>query len=139
MIMKQLYVWIGLFLLLGLTACELEDDSIKYHFVPLQITAVEMPDTFTLNETYEVRVTFIKPNSCTFFEGFDVRQEDFTIRNVVAIGSEIDEQECAQVAEEVTESFDFLVIYDQDYLFRFWTGQDENGEPEYLEISVPLN
>ncbi len=137
--MKQLKVWIGLFLLLGLTACELEDDSIKYHFVPLQITSVDMPDSFTLNETYEISVTFIRPSSCTFFEGFDVRQADTTIRNVVAIGSEIDDQQCAQVVEEVTESFNFLVIYDQDYLFRFWTGEDENGVSEYLEISVPIN
>ena len=137
--MKQLKVWIGLFLLLGLTACELEDDSIKYHFVPLQITSVDVPDSFTLNETYEISVTFIRPSSCTFFEGFDVRQADTTIRNVVAIGSEIDDQQCTQVVEEVTESFNFLVIYDQDYLFRFWTGEDENGVSEYLEISVPIN
>ena len=65
--MKRLYVWIGLFLLLGLSACEIENDSIKYHFVPLQITSVDMPDTFTLNETYEINVTFIRPSNCTFF------------------------------------------------------------------------
>ena len=137
--MKQLKVWIGLFLLLGLTACELEDDSIKYHFVPLQITSVDMPDSFTLNETYQIDVTFIRPSDCTFFEGFDVRQEDITVRNVVAIGSEIDDQQCAQVIEEVTESFNFMVIYDQPYLFRFWTGEDANGVSEYLEITVPVN
>ncbi|MCE2613692.1 hypothetical protein LVD13_11975 [Flavobacteriaceae bacterium D16] len=137
--MKQLYVWIGLFLLLGLTGCELEDDSIKYHFVPLQITSVDMPDTFTLNETYEISVTFIRPSNCVFFEGFDVRQEDTTVRSVVAIGSEVDNQQCAQVVEEITESFNFLVIYDQPYLFRFWAGEDENGEQEYIEITVPIN
>ena len=137
--MKRLYVWIGLFLLLGLSACEIENDSIKYHFVPLQITSVDMPDTFTLNETYEINVTFIRPSNCTFFEGFDVRQEDTTVRNVVAIGSEIDDQQCTQVIEEVTESFDFLVIYNQNYLFRFWTGEDANGDPIYLEIPVPID
>ena len=137
--MKRLYVWIGLFLLLGLTACKLEDDGIKYHFLPLQITSVEMPDSFTLNETYEISVTFIKPSNCVFFEGFDVRQADTTVRNVVVIGSEIDDQVCTQAIEEVTETFDFLVIYDQTYVFRYWTGEDENGEPEYLVVTVPIN
>lgn len=137
--MKQFRVWIGLFLLLGLSACNLEDDGIKYHFVPLQITSVEVPESFTLNETYEISVTFVKPNNCVFFEGFDVRQADTTVRNVVVIGSEIDDQPCTQVVEEVTETFNFLVIYDQTYIFRFWTGEDENGEPEYLVVTVPIN
>ncbi|MBT8320161.1 MAG: hypothetical protein KJO90_00675 [Eudoraea sp.] len=139
MIMKRFYVWLGLFLLLGLSACELEDDNIKFHFVALQATSVDIPDTFTLNETYEVSVTFIKPNACVFFEGFDVRQEDTTVRNVVVIGTEVDNQQCAQEVEELTETFDFLVIYDQPYLFRFWAGEDENGEQEYIEITVPVN
>ncbi|MCX2718606.1 hypothetical protein [Lentiprolixibacter aurantiacus] len=137
--MKQLYVWIGLFLLLGLSACDLEDDGIKYHFVPLQITSVDVPDSFTLNETYEISATFIRPSNCVFFEGFDVRQLDTTVRNVVVIGSEIDNRECTQVVEEVTETFNFLVIYDQTYVFRFWTGEDENGESQYLEVTVPVN
>jgi len=139
MIMKQLRVWIGLILLLGLSACNLEDDQVNYHFVPLQITSAELPESFDLNETYEVSVTFIRPNTCVFFEGFDIRKADTTVRNVVAIGSELEDQECAQVVEEVTATFNFLCLYSQPYVFRFWTGEDENGVSEYFEITVPVN
>lgn len=137
--MKDIRVWIGLFLLLGLSACKLEDDSISYHFVPLQITGVELPESFDINETYEISVTFIRPNTCVFFEGFDIRREDTTVRNVVAIGSELEDEVCTQVVEEFTNSFNFLVLYNEPYVFRFWTGEDENGNSEYIEITVPVN
>ena len=137
--MRQLRIWIGLFLILGLSACELEDDKVNYHFVPLQITSVELPESFDLNATHEVSVTFIRPNSCVFFEGFDIRKTDTTVRNVVVIGSELEGRECTQVVEEVTATFNFLCLYSQPYVFRFWTGEDEYGVSEYIEITVPVN
>ena len=137
--MKHIRLWLGCLLLIGLFSCELEDDSINYHFVPLQITSADLPESFELNATYEISVTFLKPNSCVFFEGFDIRREDTTTRNVVAIGSELEDRECPQVVEEGTATFNFQVLYTDPYLFRFWTGEDENGVSEYFEITVPVN
>ena len=137
--MKHLRLWLGLVLVLGLTGCDIDNDDVNYHFVPLQITSVDLPESFELNATYEVSVTFIRPNTCVFFEGFDIRNTDITVRNVVAIGSELEDQECAQVVEEVTATFNFLVLYTDTYVFRFWTGEDEDGVSEYIEITVPVN
>ncbi len=137
--MKHLRLWLGLVLVLGLTGCDIDNDDVNYHFVPLQITSVDLPESFDLNATYEVSVTFIRPNTCVFFEGFDIRNTDITVRNVVAIGSELEDQECAQVVEEVTATFNFLVLYTDTYVFRFWTGEDEDGVSEYIEITVPVN
>lgn len=137
--MKKVVKILCAFLLIGLMSCELEDDSVNFTFVPLQITEVELPDAFELNQTHQISVTFLRPNSCVFFEGFDVQKLDTTVRNVVAIGSEIEEQPCAEVVEEVTTSFNFLCLYSETYTFKFWTGENEDGSQEYLEFQVPVN
>ena len=127
------------FLAFGLSSCKLEDDSVNFRFVPLQIVSADLPDSFTLNETYEIRVQFLRPSACVFFEGFDITKEGTTTRNVVAIGTEFYEQACTLAVEEQEATFNFIVLYEDPYLFRFWTGEDENGNQQYLEIEVPVN
>jgi hypothetical protein len=125
-------------LLLVLNACDIGDDEVNYHFVTLEIVDVSMPESFNLNETYEIGVTVLVPNGCTQFEGFDVISEDTTVRTVVAIGTERDDVACTQVVSEVETSFDFVCLYPETYLFRFWTGEDDRGAPRYLEVEVPV-
>ena len=59
---------------------------------------------------------------------------------MAAIGSMLsDSEDCQEVLQEVETSFNFIVLYDQTYLFKFYTGEDENGEAQYLEIEVPVS
>jgi hypothetical protein len=131
-------VFKALLLFLVLNACDIGDDGVNYHFVTLQITDVSMPESFDLNETYEIGVTLLVPNGCTQFEGFDIKSEATTVRNVVAIGTELDDLACTQVVSEVETTFEFICLYRGTYLFRFWTGENEQGVPQYLEIEVPV-
>lgn len=123
----------------GLSSCKLEDDRVNFRFVPLQILSADLPESFELNETYEIRVTYLRPSACIFFEGFDITKEGVTTRNVVAIGSDFYEEVCTLATEELEASFNFICLYDEPYLFRFWTGEDENGNNQYLEVEVPVN
>ncbi|MEZ4968315.1 MAG: hypothetical protein R2814_01375 [Flavobacteriaceae bacterium] len=121
------------------TSCNIDDD-VNYHFEALQVKSVEMPEAFDYGEIYRIKVTYFRPNNCTFFEGFDVVKEDLTTRKVVAIGTVIeDEEECSGNGEDLVATFNFEVLYDEPYIFRYWTGEDTNGEPTYLEITVPVN
>ena len=121
------------------TSCDIDDD-VNYHFEALQVKSVEMPEAFDYGEIYKIKVTYFRPNNCTFFEGFDVVKEDLTTRKVVTIGTVIeDEEECTGTGEDLVATFNFEVLYDEPYLFRYWTGEDANGEPTYLEITVPVN
>lgn len=121
-------------------SCDLDDDTPNFHFTALQVLEAELPESFDLNETYQIGVTYLRPDECTFFEGFDVARTETTTRNVVVIGSVLTDQEvCAEVAQEISTTFNFQVLYTGTYLFRFWTGEDENGEAQYLEIEVPVN
>ena len=121
------------------TSCDIDDD-VNYHFEALQVKSVEMPEAFDYGEIYKIKVTYFRPNNCTFFEGFDVVKEALTTRKVVTIGTVIeDEEECTGSGEDLVATFNFEVLYDEPYLFRYWTGEDANGEPTYLEITVPVN
>lgn len=125
---------------LAFNSCDIDDDSPNFHFVPLQIVSVEMPDSFVLDETYQINVTYTIPDGCTYFEGFDVTKDDLTTREVVAIGSQRTDQEvCTEAIREVEGSFDFIVIHNEPYLFRFYSGDDTNGDPQFIEIEVPVN
>lgn len=124
---------------LGLSSCKLEDDRVNFRFVPLQILSADLPESFELNETYEIRVTYLRPSACVFFEGFDITKEGVTTRNVVAIGTDFYDEVCTLATEELEASFNFICLYDEPYLFRFWTGEDENGNQQYLEVEVPVN
>ncbi|MCM4162012.1 MULTISPECIES: hypothetical protein [unclassified Arenibacter] len=121
------------------TSCDIDDD-VNYHFEALQVKSVEMPEAFDYGEIYNIKVTYFRPNNCTFFEGFDVVKEDLTTRKVVTIGTVIDdEDDCSGTGEDLVATFNFEVLYDEPYIFRYWTGEDANGEPTYLEITVPVN
>ncbi len=121
-------------------SCDLNDDDVNFHFVPLQIVSVDLPDFFVFNETFIIKVTYIIPNTCTFFEGFDFAKPELTTREVVVVGFQRTDQEaCTDIAEERETTFEFIVVHDEPYLFKFWQGEDENGEQQYLEIEVPMN
>lgn len=138
MTMKRLVSPIFVVFAFVLTSCSLSDDQPNFYFVPLQVVSAELPVSFSLYETYEINVTYVLPNGCVSFEGFEVSPIAETTRNVVPIGSQFDDLECIDGMEEVESSFNFICLYSDTYLFRFWTGEDENGEQEYLEIEVPV-
>ncbi len=125
---------------LTFSSCDLEDDGPNFHFVPLRIESVEMPESFDLEETYVISFKYIVPDGCTNYEGIDVVDEEVTTRKVVAIGAQrTDQVECIEVIREEMGSFNFVVIHNQPYLFRFYQGEDINGEQQFLEVEVPVN
>lgn len=116
------------------------DDGQNFHFTALQIISADVPESFELNQTYQINVTYSLPDGCTAYEGFDVNYEDTTIRNVVAIGSvRTNTEACEEVVTEGQAFFNFTIIYDQPYTFKFFQGENNDGEPEFLEIIVPVN
>lgn len=120
------------------SSCD-KDDSSDFFYVSLPVASVKLPPSFKVNETYQINVTYQRPNECTYFEGFDIAKLDKTARDVVVVGSTFpNDGSCSEISEEFNVSFNFLVLYTDTYVFRFWTGENENGESEYLEIEVPV-
>ena len=120
--------------------CSIDDDGPNFHFTALEIVAAELPESFDFNRTYMITVNYLKPDGCTSYEGFDVVKEGLTVRNVVAVGAvRTDSEVCTQEVSEETASFYFTVVYTDSYTFKFYTGETSEGEPEYIEVVVPVN
>ena len=138
--MKRLFfIFLSLGLFLSLNSCN-NDEGPNFHFAPLRILTANIPDSFELNQTYRIIVTFAIPDGCTNFSGFDVTDSDTTTRNVVVFGTvRTDQDACAQVITEGQASFGFICLYEEPYIFRFWQGEGEDGEQEYFEVIVPVN
>ncbi|MGB5555250.1 MAG: hypothetical protein WBM83_11375 [Flavobacteriaceae bacterium] len=138
--MRRLYViFLSFVLFLLISACSLNDDGINFHYEALKITSVEMPESFDLHQIYTIKVSIMRPNDCTLIEGFDVTKSELTVRNVYVIGAILEKTDCQVMDQEVQDTFQFEVLYNEPYLFRFFTGNDSNGEAQYLEIEVPVN
>ena len=136
---KKIAFSLMLFTALTFLGCSLGDEQENFHFVALPITSVEMPESFVLNETYEIKVTYLRESDCEYFEGFDILKEDTTVRNVAAIGSMLsDSDTCKEISQEIETSFNFIVLYNQTYTFKYFTGIDENGDAQFIEIKVPV-
>ena len=124
-----------------LLSCDLHDEGEKYELVALPIAEVQLPESFILNESYLFDISFTRPNACTGFRGFEVvveETETHTVRHVVAIGAQFQETFCPQATETLQTQMQFVCMYSSPYLFRFYTGDDSDGNPQYLEIEVPV-
>ena len=117
--------------------CDIDPEE-NFQFVTLEITAVELPLNFEQNATHNIQVTYRRPNDCTFFEGFDVFDGDLNTRSIVAIGSLLEQDQCVLMEDEVNASFQFTALNIGTYTMRFYSGEDESGNPVYLEYIVPV-
>lgn len=138
--MKRL-LFFAVALILTLGSCSLSDDGVNFHYAPLEIVSVNVPDTFEFGQLYTIDVNILRPDDCTLTDEFDVRRSftDTTqIRTIAAIGIILDKDECAEVNQEIQDSFDFEVRYTDPYIFKFYTGIDENDDPQFLEVEVPV-
>lgn len=138
--MKRFLVLGCALVLFGVTSCSLDDDGPNFHFTSLEITGADLPEFFELNQTYRIDITYLRPDNCTTYEGLDIAKGDTTLRSVVAIGAvRTDLDDCLEEVTEGQAFFNFSVIYDEPYVFRFYQGDDADGEPLYFETTVPVN
>lgn len=138
--MKRLIFIFVIITSLFTSGCSLDDSEANFHFSPLRIVSANLPESFQLNQTYDITVIYELPDDCTSFSGFDITQSDTTVRNVVVFGAvRTDTNECIEEVKVAQTSFRFNCQYTDTYMFRFWQGVDANGEQQYFEIEVPVN
>lgn len=133
--MKKIFALILLFIVV--TSCSL-DDGVNVHFEAIPVTDATLPDAFILNETYEITVDYIRPNNCYVLEGFDFLRTGENERTITLINSVFSDRECPPEPEERQATFEFVVLNTGTYTFKFWNGNDENGDPDFLIVEVPV-
>ncbi len=136
--MKKTYV---LLLSVFLISCSLSDDATNLSFVRLAVETATPPESGTVNNRLQIPLTYFRPTSCHFVEGFEIIDED-RVKNIFTftlVASFIEQNNCQELAsEEQPVLFDFFPITTDTYIFRFWQGTDANGNDQYLTVEVPV-
>ena len=115
-----------------------DDDSVRISHVFLPIESAELPDSFVLNETYQIPISYFRPSTCHSFNNF-YYQKNENERTVAIINNVIESESCEDLANDLVEvTLDFIAIYNQTYVFKFWQGLDENDNDLYYVVEVPV-
>ena len=134
--MKKVFLLIGV---LGLiTSCSLNDDEgQQFRFEAVPVQNATLPDTLIYGEQYQIPVSYVPPANCYYFDGFNYQRQDST-RYVAVINRVFENESCDTNTQEVEQILNFEVLYTYKYVFKFYQGDDANGDPIYLTKIVPV-
>ena len=123
----------------GFTACSLDDnnDYTDYHFEVLPIKTAQVPSEFQYGNSYAITVTFDLPSTCHYF--YNLYYDYQGTSRIVAINSRVIEATgCDEEPREIEYEFMVQARQMEDYVFKFWKGEDVNGNDIFDEITVPV-
>ncbi|WP_066223128.1 membrane lipoprotein lipid attachment site-containing protein [Formosa haliotis] len=136
---------------LTLASCDLDDDNNKFSYEFLPVEEAVVPEDMVVGEVYEITMEYMKPNACYTFDTLyydrsketeNVDDEDITteVRTVAVITRKAytTDSECGEIDDMSNVSFDFAPRTSGPYLFKFWNGEDEDGEDTFLEYPVVI-
>jgi len=123
-----------------ISSCELSDDGLQVTYEAVSIDSVQLPQTFTFGERYDIPVFYKRPTSCHVFEGFNV-EASLNERTIASVLARFNAGEC--IEENVVEEqyLRFMAASNGTYVFKFLTNQDVNGDgtgPDYLEYEIQV-
>ena len=136
--MKKILV---LFLLATAVMLGCNDDDYDDHDYHLEYTSVlsaEVPDEFVYGRTYRIKITIELPNSCYYFYNqYDYFYEG-TSMLIYPIVHVDDNVACTPNIRETTFSIPVQALQYEPYIFKFYQGEDEEGQDMFLTIEVPV-
>ena len=134
--MKKLVL--SLSVLFIFNSCSLDEE--KYSIVVLPVeSVVDMPLEFRLGETYHITMKYRQPTSCHSPYGIYYEKE-LNNRTLAVRNLKQERSGCNELTDVLVEqTFSFYVTNTGNYIFKFWTGKDEEGNNTYLEYDIPVN
>ncbi|MCO4821508.1 MAG: hypothetical protein KC469_05535 [Flavobacteriaceae bacterium] len=131
-------VFLFVFLIFG---CSNDDDNNDYHDYHLEyvnVLSADVPDEFIYGRTYRIYVTIELPNSCYYFYNqYDYFYEG-TSRLIYPIAHVDDGVACTLNITETTFSIPVQALQSERYIFKFYQGEDDDGQDMFLTIEVPV-
>lgn len=129
-------IFFVLFALVFFVSCS-SDDGSNYHYELLPIGDVEVPEEFEFGKTYQLTVKYLVPDDC-YLETDVLYEYDQFARNVALVSLVLSEDNCDALGIEDQLTFQVQALQANPYVFRFWQGENDNGEPIYLVVEVPV-
>ena len=120
-------------------SCSNDDDNYhEYHLEYIGVVSADVPDEFIYGNTYRINVTIELPNSCYYHYGqYDYFYEG-TSRLIYPIVHVDDGVPCTLNITETTFSIPVQALQREPYIFKFYQGEDADGQDMFLTIEVPV-
>jgi hypothetical protein len=118
-----------------------DDDQNNYHDYHLEYIGVidaEVPDKFNYGSTYRIDVTIELPNSCYYYYDQYEYFYEGTSRLIYPIAHVDDGVACTPDIRTTTFSIPVQVLQSEPYIFKFYQGEDADGQDIFLTIEVPV-
>lgn len=126
-------------------SCSVDDNQVAndYQLEILPIINANLPEQFFYGDVYEITYSYSRPTSCHIFNDtyYTINGDERTIAVInIVLDETISGDTCEGFIDEVVEkSFNFVVNKETgSYVFKFWQGENENGEDLYLIEEVPI-
>ena len=132
--MKPFFICLIAFMFIS---CSIEDENINSYLEVLPIVSVSMPEYFAHGETYQIDITYLAPTNCHFFNDIYYDLEGNT-SHVAVLNTVVDNGNCETTNIEAQTSFNFEANTTGLHIFKFWQGEDENGQDMYLLMEVTV-
>lgn len=125
-------------------SCSADDKLNESYLETLPFDTVTVPESFVSGETTVIGYTYIRPTSCYIFN--DLYYSIEGDQRTLAVINRVFENDgngnaCTILDDEIaTRTFNFTVKnpVGSTYTFKFWQGEDENGENAYIVVEVPV-
>jgi hypothetical protein len=133
--MKKLILLVSILFLFN--SCQLDENNFSVEILPVH--NVEIPSEFVLGEVYQITMEYYRPSNCHSPYGV-YYEKDLNVRTC-AVQNLVEERgNCAPVENIlVRETFNFHVTNTGNYIFKFWTGTDDNGDDTFITYDIPVN
>lgn len=124
--------------MIAFTSCSLDkDNNDTYTYSVLPIDSYEVPASFTLGETYEIKLKYQRPTACHIFQGI-YYAKDLNTRTIGIQAAVKDGQVCTQEVPPLSEvSFNFEVNNTGSYIFKFYKGT-VGGEDVFEDVEIQV-
>lgn len=123
-------------LVLSFWSCSLDDGSANFHNEFTPIESVTMPENFIYDSINTISFTYYRPSTCHYYHDLYYVPNDNT-RTVAVISTVYEDSNCTLLEGDLIErSFDFKPLNYGTYVFKFWTGVNENDEDEFLIYEI---
>lgn len=134
--MKKIVLF--LILITSVLSCSIDNDNISYTYSVLPVESYVVPASFTLGESYVIKLKYQKPTSCHIYQGiyYDKNLNTRTIAIQTAVQNN---QACTTEVPPISEvSFNFVATNTGSYIFKFYKGKDANGVDLFEEVEIPV-
>ena len=138
--MKRIKYLLVMFVALAATvsSCNDDNDYHDYHLEYIGVKSADVPDEFIYGRTYRIDVTIELPNSCYYYYNqYDYFYEG-TSRLIYPIADVDDGVPCTLNITETTFSIPVQALQSEPYIFKFYQGEDADGQDIFLTIEVPV-